>query len=168
MGENKEIAQQRKQFAHFPPEVLLDSTLKCLTVASSGGITMKSYVNSGDLYHFLSIDYDINLHAGEYEAIINKLEKDGYVITEMMTSDRIITPTTHHILTFEGLFFISKGGYTQEKIDKEKENIRQKEESKELKKLSKRSGFWTIITGVVGGLFFIFEVYKYFNSDCPK
>lgn len=100
---------------------------------------------------------------------INKLEKDGYLSTSIINVTPLIDGTdkaTIYTITWEGQFFISRGGYQGETFRASSEKKRLADVEKQSAKTAKQMVIltrWIVAGTIIAGIYYLLEILKFAN-----
>lgn len=146
------------------------------------------YLTETEHTQFASIRNDVNdkstllkdIDNATLHSAILKLVKDGYVNQESeKTTDPLFnSPRTNNYyrISFEGLFFIKKGGYENQNLENKKKEIEyekiQSEQKRQALNLVRLNYWLVVLTWViaigtfVAALYYLIEILKFFEIFC--
>jgi len=105
------------KFIFLPPSHRLDYILFYLNHDERPDTILEIEQNLKWAEYDIMVDKEINI-------ILDKLVKDGYVLQQQrkaMEEHKWVEKGTEYYISFEGRYFVEKGGYRQQDLDKEQE-----------------------------------------------
>lgn len=111
----------------------------------------------------------VDLDAKKFKEALLKLNKDGNIRIETIQKENRIFKSVDishkYFITFEGILFLSNGGYKSFEENKIKENDEIKLLKQQQKQLEKKNLILTVLIAIgalVAAVYYLIEIYKYF------